>query len=112
MNNKKLPIGQVTIEYNEDGTAKSAMFEPTMKLPADLNLLNQLKNVPRSTQEDIKDKASQIFGAWFIHLENVLDEIETADREKFEVKSEIVECEKYSDEHPKKCVISYTFQER
>lgn len=108
---EKLVIGTVRVEYNTQGTIESAVFNPQIKI----NLLEdkgdlgrQMLSIKGNTQEVFKKNADLVLGAWFAKM----NEIELADRDRYEVASAIVECEKYLDGSVKTCALEYIFQER
>lgn len=104
-----LEIGIATIEYSKGGEIASASFSPTMNFRADEELLSRLDFAPHASNEILlKEHADRVFSAWF----NKMNEIELADREEYEIVSEIVECLKFESQEIKKCVIKFTFKKR
>lgn len=68
-------------------------------------LLKQLSE--NKDEVKVKLSADLVLATWF----NDILEIELADRDKYEVKSEVITCEKYDSGNVKLCVIDYYFQE-
>jgi uncharacterized protein YuzE len=111
MSNEKneIRIGEVLIGYNEDGTVAGVLFTP-----ASLKLAGVMSQIPKlfkdtngkQDREQIKKSAELVFGAWF----NQMNEFELADREKYEIVSEIGDCEEYPDGGVKSCLILFTFR--
>lgn len=101
-------IGSVTLTYDENGIINSASFQPSMVVEADDKLLEQLRAISCPNEEEkIKESAGLVFGAWF----NEMDRMETADREKYSIYSEVGECQKYPNGNVQKCVIKFLFKE-
>lgn len=108
-----LKIGTATMIYHQDGTMKEAFFNPTIKLDAKKDLLEKLQEIQGISQTSVKEKADLVFADWFNAIEKQLDEIETADRTKFYVHSEIIKCDNYPNSNSvKECVVDYYFRER
>lgn len=106
---KDLEIGIATLRYDKTGEATHASFESTMLLDFDKDLLKQLERVPDSEDaEAIKQNADLVFAGYF----SKLNEIELADREQYEVISEIVNCLKYENGKAKECTIRFLFRQR
>lgn len=100
-------IGIVNIHYNEDGDVLSAVFTPTMVVPFDKRVLMQLQSVKASKDDGLlKENADMVLAAWFAKM----NEIELADRDDYEVASEILKCIKHQNGMAKECVIKYSFQ--
>lgn len=77
-----------------------------------MNLLHQLKAIPGQSSDSVKEQANLIFSSWFSKLEEQLDYIELADREKYYIDADLKECEKYEGtEKIKKCVLEYSLKE-
>lgn len=102
-------IGIARIEYNEDGTVKSAIFEPTMKVEAKADTLSPFLSIEdgNSSEEAVKEHAIIALATWF----NKMNEIELADREKYTIDTEVVSCEKYPSGSIKICQIEFHFEE-
>lgn len=109
---KKQEIGISTIDYNEDGTVKNALFVPTLKIEQDNNLLKEL-GVAQSARDitALKQNSELVFASWFRKWDKVISDIELSDREKFEVVSEVVECEKYENGNTKTCSMRFIYRE-
>lgn len=103
-----MEIGNVTMSYTEDGklVKDQSFFTPTMKVVVDDNLFNQLIDINTGSQRALKEGADLIFAAFFTKT----NDIELADREKYKIKSKVMECVKYSNKKVKRCVIKYTFE--
>lgn len=102
-------IGTTTIEYDESGTPTSTKFEPQLQVQLNDDLRQQLMSV-KGTEGSarIKEQSELVLGAWFAGV----SEIELADREEFEVASEVVECEKYDGGGVRKCVMRFSLRKR
>lgn len=80
-------IGIATVVYGEDGKVISARFEP--KEVFDAIDLNQLKQVSFNIPDDkaiIQHNAEMVMAGWFVRM----NEVETADRDKFKITSTII----------------------
>lgn len=98
-------IGTATLLFTEAGTVETAMFTPeAMSIPfmgPDLRLTGTFEDV-----EQIHNKADEVFATWF----NRMNEIELADREKYTIKSNLVQCDKFTSGKPQFCKIEYVFE--
>lgn len=105
---EKLVIGNVLMMYDEEGNVINAIFDPTMKLDFKEPLSDQLQQIKCSEDvTTVQQNADTIFAGWF----SKLNEIELADRTKYEIKSNVLDCEKYPNGKVKKCLIQYVYQE-
>ncbi len=105
--NKEGEIGRATIEYDINGRVLYADFQPTMKVEVPSEVLQKLSSV-EANKEIIKENAATVFAHWFLKT----NEIELADRDKFEIVTEIVRCSKYfTNNNVKKCVVRFIFRE-
>lgn len=105
---EKLVIGKAVIEYDTTGKIKSATFEPDVKIDLALTFGTQLQELDGPTPEALKESADRVLSAWF----SKMNEIELADRDHYEIASEIVSCDKYPNGSVEKCVLEYIFRER
>lgn len=109
-NMKTQEIGIATITYDNGGRVIKELtnFVPTLKISITDELNKQFAQI-RSEKDEInlKKNSDIVLATWF----SKMNEIELADRDKFEIKSEIIKCEKYANERIKQCVIRYTFKE-
>lgn len=104
---KDLEIGIVKMQYGEDGDVKSASFEPKIQVSVGGELLARLHSVNSPTNSDIiKSNADMVLASFF----SKINEIELADREEYEVTSEVINCEKYPNDTVKTCEIKYLFK--
>lgn len=110
----KTIIGTAKVSYNENGQVVEASFIPALKvdLSKTPQLGQQLLDIKCDTQENIQKNADLILGAWFVKMDDKINEIETADRERYQVASKIIECENYPNGKVKTCALEYVFQER
>lgn len=101
-------IGIVTLYYNEDGSFKTADFRPTMKITIHSELMNELFSIETQKGEDIvKEQANSVFATWFQRM----NDIELADREKYEIATEMVApCERYENGVVSKCEMRFIFK--
>ncbi len=101
-------IGIVTLYYNEDGSFKTADFIPTMQITVTSELMNELFNVETQKGEDVvKEQANNVFATWFQRM----NEIELADREKYEIATELAApCERYDNGVISKCSMRFVFK--
>ncbi len=101
-------IGVVRISYDKHGVVTEASFNPTMKINLEPKVLLQLSAIKGSEDhEAIHSNAAMVMATWF----NKMNEIELADRNKYEIVSELFHCEKYSDGKVKECAIYFIFKE-
>lgn len=107
---KNTEIGLVTIDYNPEGILVSANFKPTMQVELSdetkQSLNENLKNQENS--DVLKENSDLVLGTFF----SAMTEIELADREEYEIVSEIDKCDTYENGATKQCVIKYLFQKR
>lgn len=104
---KNFEIGTVGITYDKQGTATKAEFNPTVGFNLDTNVIKQLASIKQQDPEILKQNAGFVMAAWF----SKLNDIELADRDKYEIATEIVSCDRYSDGKIKMCRIRFTFKE-
>lgn len=100
-------LGVATIIYDEQGNASLASFNPTLPTNVGTSILKTFKNIGNNDLDVIKQNADLTLAAWFSEVTN----IELADRTKYEIVSEVLECEKFPNGNIKMCKISYTFKE-
>lgn len=100
-------IGQVAMEYSENGQVINASFTPSIVVKADEFLLGQLKTIPQTDADVLKHNADLVLASWF----NKTNEIELADREKWTIVSAVVDCDKYPSGAVKRCILEYTFKQ-
>jgi hypothetical protein len=105
---EQINLGIVTIEYDEKGDVTSASFKPETHIKFDKHLLQQLQSVHSSKDVDVlKENIQFVVGGWW----SVLNQIELADRDKYEEAIEIIECERYRTNMIKRCVSRIVFRE-
>lgn len=104
-----LEIGTVEIEYSEKGEVKAASFHPVPAILFDSPVTSQLMalNHPAGPHQ-LKNNSDLILAAWFTKM----NEIELADRDRYDINSEIVGCDKHPNGSIKKCTLKYTFKLR
>lgn len=107
---KTLKIGTAKIRYNKDGTVASAKFTPAMKIEIEKNLMNDVARTVNQPANEIqlKNQADTILASWF----DQVNKIELADREKYEIVSNIVLCNKFANDAVKIVHIEYEFKEK
>lgn len=99
-------IGIATINYDQQGNVLEAYFNPTPKF--EKIDASQLKSVKSSKEaEVIKYNAEMILASYFSRM----NEIELADRDKYEIGSEILICTKYDNGNVRSCSIQFFFRE-
>lgn len=104
-----LEIGTVQIEYRETGEVKSASFHPVPAIRFDSAVTRQLLTLDHPEgPHQLKNNSDLILAAWFTKL----NEIELADRERYDIDSEIIRCDKYPNGSIQTCTIKYTFKSR
>lgn len=102
-------IGIVTVNYDSEGTVISATFKPTMEIEFDNDLLEQLRNTKSPTEpETVQQNAELALGAWF----SKVNEIELADRELYDLVTEVVYCDKHDNGNVATCAIRFIFKLR
>lgn len=101
-------IGNVVIDYHEDGHVIHTSFKPKAKVNFDKRLVMDLRQVEGDTNpEHIKMGAEAIFASWF---KGIVD-IELADVATSKIESKIVDCQKWDNGKVKRCEISFSFVE-
>lgn len=106
---KTQEIGIATITYDSGGTVIRELtnFVPTLKISITEELNRQFAKVKSEKDEiNLKKNSDIVLATWF----SKMNEIELADRDKFQIKSEIIKCERYANQRIKQCVIRYTFE--
>lgn len=104
---KDSKIGIVTMEYAQTGKIIQATFAPIMVVELEEELFYQLEEIKPTTDPAVlRSNADLVMASWFTRT----NEIELADREKFSIVSDIIDCRKYETGQIKKCVIEYTFK--
>lgn len=101
-----LEIGQATIVYDTQGKATEASFSPTMKIDLDTGVLMQLTQLNGSNEKTLNDNAGLVLGSWF----SKIYDIEMSDRDHYQVVSETVKCDKYSNGNIKSCLVKFIFK--
>lgn len=105
---KPFDLGIATISYDSDGKAMQADFLPTGKIHLDPKLLATIAFSKKHDQEkDVKDHASLVLGAWFAKS----NEVELADRDRYQIDTEVIKCEKYANGNIKMCAIKFIFKD-
>ena len=94
-------VGMVELNYRVDGTPMDATFQPQMKVEMDADLKKQLMSY-RGSSDEILNQAQLMFGAYL----SKLDDITMLDRAEYQVRSEMVECIKYTNGNPRRCLIN------
>jgi hypothetical protein len=103
-----LEIGTATIRYNEQGKPTTTGFISNMNLLFTPQLTAQLRSLDgKKDTEQLKKDADLLLGAYF----NKIDEVWMANRDEYEIASEIVNCEKYDNGNTKTFSIKYIFRE-
>lgn len=105
---ENLIIGSAVIEYDAAGKVTTAYFEPSIKIDLAEALGGRFTELAAPTPEELKGNADIVLGAWF----SKMNEVELADRDRYTIESEIVECEQYPNGTVKRCILRYTFKER
>lgn len=106
---QEIEIGIVDIDYSSKGEVKNASFRPTLKVKADATLKKQLLNLQSSSDSAvIKSNAELMFASWF----SKINEIELADRDEYEIHSDMVTCLRYKSGMVKKCVMKFSFRRK
>lgn len=101
-----IDIGTATINYNESGKVKTASFIAGA-VNATPELINQLRSLNGAENEEIiKDNAGLLLGSFFSQISN----IELADRDQWEIITEIQSCSHYSNGNVKTCAIKFLFK--
>lgn len=104
---EKFEIGVVTINYGLTGDPTFATFTPTAKVRAGKELLQELgKFEPTRDPEKIKEDAAKIFGEWWA----VMNKVELADRNLYQIKSDVGRCVKVQNGTVKSCEVRFTFE--
>lgn len=106
---KDLLVGITSLYYNEDGTLSSGFFTP---FGFDLNgdqILERMKFIDAGQSGDELANHAKVVLAGFFSRAN---EIELADREKYEILPTVIECQKWPSGTVKKCVIRFTLKSK
>lgn len=108
-------IGISVINYSPTGRAEDAYFQPEIKdIKPDNKVLKQLKyiNCDRTNPEVIRENAEKIMSHWFLNMQSKIDFLEMFDREKFNLSSKVIECERYpNSKQVKTCKIEFSVEE-
>jgi len=103
-------IGVATITYDQRGKAIRELtnFVPTLKISISEELDKQFAQI-RSDKDELhlKQNSDLVLSIWF----SKMNEIELADRDKFEIESQVIKCERYSNQTIKQCIIKYSLKE-
>jgi len=102
----EVEIGYATVEYDENGKAKGASFNPTMKVKLGSLELKGLMSVSANNTDAFLRNAETVFASFF----NKMNEIELADRSEYQIKSEQTLCERWPNGNVKICQVKFTFQ--
>ena len=99
-------IGIATIEYDRVGSVTKGTFDPDKDFG---NVdIKQLLSIKASKDVDVvKRNAETVLASWF----SKINEVELADRDQYEVASEVLDCKKYVDGKVKKCSIQFYLKE-
>ncbi len=109
MKKKLIEIGVVSVLYSPTWNVLDASFEPTMKHELDEKCLTQLKSISSDKDKDvIKSNAELVFASWF----EKMNEIELADREKFEIVSRVLTKSLVEADKNWRVKILFSFKER
>lgn len=104
-----MEIGIVDIRYNAEGKVTDGTFTPTLRAAVDKKLINQLFSIEKPADEAaLRANSELILADWFTRL----NDIELADRELYEVKGEVLGCDKYPDGRVQHCRIVFNFVKR
>jgi hypothetical protein len=105
---KEQEIGIANIKYKQDGSVFSADFTPSkVNLGGGFGPPNQLLNIKQGTAEEIKNNAELVMASWY----SKMNEIELADRNQYEIKGEIIRCDKYPDGAVMQCEVRFVFKQ-
>jgi hypothetical protein len=100
-------IGNVTISYTPEGNVEYAIFDPSIKLVADKDLLKKLKPLAQAEDSDtIRKNAETVMAAWFMKV----DEVELSDRFQYKIHTEVVRCERYTNNKVRLCELKYSLE--
>lgn len=107
---KNTEIGVVTTNYDEQGKLISANFKPTMQVELSDSVKRMLDQALQKDDnvESLKRNSDFVLGSFF----SKMTEIELADREDYEIVSEILDCHTYENGKVKFCRIKYLFAKR
>lgn len=103
-----MDIGVVTISHDKDGNMGEAYFKPTMQVSLDKSLVPALTAGTMASTDNpeyIRNQADIVMASFF----SKITEIELADRDKYELKSEIIQCSKWGNGAVRTCKIKYSF---
>lgn len=103
-------IGIVEFDYDESGKLIETAFaaEP-MRIKVADDLTAKFSEITASnSQDEIKAQAEKVLASWWSNL----NDMEIADRNKFEITSEVVGCDKYTDGKIKVCRVEFYFDEK
>ncbi len=102
----KEELGIVVLTYDEDGNIKTAGFDPKIQVQVKSSKLKELFEIGSSNDLEVLQLRADTVFAMFI---DKINQIELADREKFQVVSEVMLCEKYENGNIKICKLKYFF---
>ena len=107
MNNT--PIATVKIVYDKFGKLESYSLTPQLTFEVDPNAIINLQETLSESKEAevLKQNADNVLASFFAKV----NEVELADREKFQVVSEVIECVRNNFNKVRVCVIKYSLEE-
>lgn len=102
-----LEIGIAILNYDRKGKLISGLFTPTLAVEVPDLFKETMETITATTTPDLlKTHSDMVFAGFFVKM----NEIELADREDFDVVSEVIECEKWNNGIIRKCIIKYFFK--
>lgn len=107
-NNKTKEIGTVHMHYDKFGLIQNADFIPAINFSLTEEIKSQLGLIQPGSQEVLTRNADMIMSGWFTKV----NDIELADREKFQLKRQVLACEKFeATGYVKYCKLRYYLEE-
>lgn len=103
----RISIGTVVMHYNTDGNVMGISFHPSINVSMTPELFEQFKTIKGTKDKDkLTENANLVFGQWFSQL----NQIELADREKYQVLGQMKKCLVYDNGVVKSCEMEYFFE--
>lgn len=100
-------LGTVYLYYQPGGDFASGDFIPAQYVPTS-TVKDKLKFISGASEDVAKQQSEMIISAWFQQNNNV----ELADRDKYEIVSKVANCEKWPNGNTKRIGILFYFQKK
>lgn len=95
-------VGIITLYFDEDGRYTSGNFVPEEMKIDSASLHERLPFVDGVSQTSMSKSVEVIVSSWFQRM----NDMELADRDKYELTTEVVKCEEWPSGSVRKCILS------